>query len=270
MTPELAISVSLNVVLGIWLLLKKGKKNSGIVPDNDSEKTKRVFDWKLDSKNNNCGLKGHLELDFDEHAILEQRRNNPFGRPSVGGWDYKGNLHDMYYYLLGNPQHLVACSKIVQYINRICSQRGINEFDKLQFVLDFVQEPNIKYILDDKSKELAGAQEYIRYPDETLFDGRGDCDCKAFLASVLYHLMGYNLLYILSDKLAHAAICIEYDSRWASRLDNQTKANIRNATIEINGCTYIFCETTSDGFRIGNISSKESVKDFETILELRA
>ena len=80
--------------------------------------------------------------------------------------------------------------------------------------------------------------------------------------------MGYNVFYILSEKLGHAAICIEYDSRWSSRLDNKT--NIRNATIEINGRWYIYCETTSDGFRIGNISKKESVKDFETILELRA
>lgn len=268
MTPALTISISLNVILIIWLLVKKNSnKSSGLITNDGGKKVRRVFDWKLDSLRGG-GMKGHLELDFDEEDVLEQRRHNPFGRPSVNGWDHKGYLLEMYYYMLGNPQHLLACSKIVQYINRLCSQRGVNELDKLQFVLDFVQEPNIKFILDDKSKELAGAQEYIRYPDETLFDGRGDCDCKSFLAATLYHLMGYNVLYILSEKLGHAAICIEYDSRWASRLDNKT--NIRNATIEINGRWYIYCETTSDGFRIGNISKKESVKDFETILELRA
>ena len=55
-------------------------------------------------------------------------------------------------------------------------------------------------------------------------------------------------------------------------LDKQKICEIShsNATIEINGSWYIYCETTSDGFRIGNISKKESVKDFETILELRA
>ena len=55
-------------------------------------------------------------------------------------------------------------------------------------------------------------------------------------------------------------------------LDKQKICEIShsNATIEINGRWYIYCETTSDGFRIGNISKKESVKDFETILELRA
>jgi hypothetical protein len=80
--------------------------------------------------------------------------------------------------------------------------------------------------------------------------------------------MGYNVLYILSDKLVHAAICIEYDSHWGARIGNPS--TLRNATIEINGRWYIYCETTSDGFRIGNIGKKESVKDFETILELRA
>lgn len=267
MEKILVISVSLNIILFIWLIVTRKKGKSYQASDDDSKKIKREFNWKLDSSRG-IGLKGHLELEFDEQAVLEQRRHNPFGRPSINGWNYRANLQEMYHYMLANPHHLAASAKIVQYINRICSQKGINEFDKLQFVLDFVQEPNIKYVLDDKSQELAGAQEYIRYPDETLLDGRGDCDCKAFLAATLYHLMGYNVLYILSDKLAHAAICIEYDSHWGTRIGNP--ATLRNATIEINGRWYIYCETTSDGFRIGNISKKESVKDFETILELRA
>ena len=260
-------SVLLNIILFIWLIATRNKGKSHHSSNDGSKKVKKEFNWKLDSSRS-IGLKGHLELEFDQQAVLEQRRHNPFGRPSINGWNHRENLKEMYHYMLANPQHLAASAKIVQYINRICSQKGINEFDKLQFVLDFVQEPNIKYIVDDRSQELAGAQEYIRYPDETLFDGRGDCDCKAFLAATLYHLMGYNVLYIISDKLSHAAICIEYDSRWGTRIGNP--ASLRNATIEIEGRWYIYCETTSDGFRIGNMSKKESLKDFETILELRA
>lgn len=143
MEKALVISVSLNIILFIWLLVTRKKGKSSLSFNDGSKKIKREFNWRLDSTRS-AGLRGHLELEFDEQAVLEQRRHNPFGRPSVNGWNYRQCLQEMYHYMLANPHHLAASAKIVQYINRICSQKGINEFDKLQFVLDFVQEPNIK------------------------------------------------------------------------------------------------------------------------------
>ncbi|MCQ2208050.1 MAG: hypothetical protein MJZ02_07525, partial [Paludibacteraceae bacterium] len=97
-------------------------------------------------------------------------------------------------------------------------------------------------------------------------DRHGDCDCKSFLAATLFHLMGYNVLFLISYKLQHAAICIEYDQRWQPLLQNAKN----NVITEIEGRKYVYCETTSDHFRIGGISPEYTVNDFETKIELRA
>ena len=50
MTPALTISISLNVILAIWLLVKKNSnKSSGLITNDGGKKVRRVFDWKLDS-----------------------------------------------------------------------------------------------------------------------------------------------------------------------------------------------------------------------------
>lgn len=260
------ISILLNLLLLGILFLRRSKGNGGTGSVGNNPSVKKHFSWQLDSSRR-IKLMGEMDMDFDADAVMAQRRANPFASPRTD-FQNKERLHEMYYYMLSHPETLANSAKIVQYINRLCSQRGISELDKLQFVLDFVQEPNIKYILDGESKELAGAIQYIRFPDETLFDGHGDCDCKSFLAATLYHLMGYSVLYLLSQKLQHAAICIEYDKRWGTNLHQQS--NMKDVTVEVNGQWYIFCETTSDGFRIGGISSRQSINDFDTMLELRA
>lgn len=260
------ISILLNIVLfGILVTRGRNGQESGAQPKHTQTLTKE-YKWKLDSPRG-VKLQGQLSLELDPQSIMEQRRNNPFASPSTA-FRNEERLYDMYYYMLMHPEMLVNSSKIIQYINRLCSQQNISELDKLQFVLDFVQEPNIRYILDSDGPELAGAVQYVRFPDETLLDGHGDCDCKSFLAITLYHLMGYSVLYLLSQKLHHAAICIEYDRRWKTSM--RQPSDLSDVTVEINGQQYIFCETTSDGFRIGGIGAHQSINDFETKLEFRA
>lgn len=254
------------VAILLYFLMEIVKKEAKPVTYN-GKKVMRSYSWRLDSPRGGY-LRGKLEIEFDEDAIEELRLNNPFRNSD--SWDDSEFINRMYRYLRRHPQHLEACKKIVKYINQLCSQRNIREIDKLQFVLDFVQEPNIKYRIDDKCEEIDNAEEYFRYPDETLFDKRGDCDCKAFLAAMLYHIMGYNVLYITSNKLGHAAICIQFDPAWEKGLDHKSRVNFGRATITVNEKLYIYCETTSDGWRIGGINRKESVKDFDTIIELKA
>lgn len=224
------------------------------------------YNWKLDSARN-AKLKGLLELTFNTEDIRILREANPYFIPNPN-FDNVANLRTMYQYMLSHPITIMHIAEIVKYINRECSRAGVGELDKLQFVLDFVQEPNIKYIHDDECEELHNSRQYIRFPDETLFDKHGDCDCKSFLAASIFHVMGYNILYMLSCKLAHAAICIEYDNRWKYLM--QDKQSLSDVLVDIGGRRYVFCETTSDGFRIGGIGEGQSVCDFETVLELRS
>lgn len=266
-----AIAEFLIIVILLYKLLTVRAKKNVFLPEkyerpNDKEGELRTFSWTLDSPQK-TKLKGHLMLRIDPEYIKQLRLANPYSTPGVER-DNVAKLKKMYFYMLNHPRTIHNLIQIVHYINRECSRFGVRELDKLQFVLDFVQEPNIDYAYDDACEEINNIPEYVRFPDETLYDRRGDCDCKSFLAASLFHLMGYNVLFMLSYKQRHAAICVEYDEKWRGLLQNREK--MKDIYVEIAGRKYIFCETTSDGFRIGGIDDDLSVKDFEIILELRS
>lgn len=252
------------VLLG-YLLVKKEKKQAiTLLSKNNDEASESItYSWHLDSARK-TKLKGHLILHFSPKEIQDLRNNNPFA--CFPHDSAESNMRKMYFYMLNNPRALIHVSEVVKYINRECSRNNVGELDKLQFVLDFVQEPNVKYNYDHDCAEINYPREYIRFPDETLYDRHGDCDCKSFLAATLFHLMGYNVLFLLSYKLQHAAICIEYDQRWQGLLQNAKN----DVVTEIEGRKYVYCETTSDHFRIGGISPEYTVNDFEIKIELRA
>lgn len=244
----------------------KVKEITSLLNDYGDGKERITYSWKLDSARK-TKLKGHLALNFNPKEIEEQRLNNPFAAINTAA-GYQGievNLRKMYFYMISHPRTLLHSSEIVKYINRECSKNRVDELDKLQFVLDFVQEPNVKYNYDHDCAEIQYPKEYIRFPDETLYDRHGDCDCKSFLAATLFHLMGYNVLFLISYRLAHAAICVEYDERWKALLQN----NMSSVVTEYEGRKYVYCETTSDNFRIGGISPEFKVNDFEIKIELR-
>ena len=136
----------------------------------------------------------------------------------------------------------------------------------LQFALDFAQKPNIKYVVDEQSLPIEFAKEYMRFPAEVLYDKEGDCDCKSSLAAALFLSLGYKVLFMISEKLKHAAIGVECkDTEWLSHL---VAPNIDDVTRDHNGTLYLYCETTGDGYHVGQINENESMKDFEHIIEL--
>ena len=137
----------------------------------------------------------------------------------------------------------------------------------VQFVLNFVQTPNFSYQIDEECESIGFQKEYMRFPDETLCDKEGDCDCKSFLAASILHCLGYNVIFMLSKKLKHAAIAVECKDEW---FDFIGYSNIENVKLEYNGRNYLYCESTGEGNRVGDIKEGDSIKDFETIVELPA
>lgn len=94
-------------------------------------------------------------------------------------------------------------------------KHGLSPWDRLQTILGFCQEPNIRYTHDDSKesmRDLRGTQasDYCRYPLETLVDREGDCDCHAVLAACLFDTLGYDCCVIFlrtKDKeMAHMAV----------------------------------------------------------------
>jgi hypothetical protein len=227
--------------------------------EDTANKISRRYSWELDS--DESLLTGELELFFTQEEIDELRQRNPFR--TEASLDFNRNIELLFKEKTDNS-HL---KRINHYILKAAYEATISELDTMQFILDFVQEPNISYIADEESPETGGV-EYARFPVETLFDKRGDCDCKAVLAAALFRNAGYKVAYITSHD--HAAVAVACPKKWFGgyRMDKLYGAE-KQAFFDKDGTLYYFCETTGDSFRVGDYSKNISPDDFKNIRFLR-
>ena len=221
------------------------------------------YNWDLDPE---CGipLHGKFPLDFSISKIEELRSINPFQYYGTDNNTYEMNIHTMFQYLFDEKSRMEKVNMLADYIRAVTRTAGCNELDTLQFALDFVQAPNIEYHLDIESVGIE-AKEYMRFPDEVLFDQEGDCDCKCSLMAALFHALGYNVLILLSTDKGHAAIGLEFREDWRDLIKVE---DVDSVLIEHNGRKYLYCETTGDGFRIGQTIEDDSVKNYDNIVEI--
>ncbi|QVJ81679.1 Formylglycine-generating enzyme, required for sulfatase activity, contains SUMF1/FGE domain [Prevotella sp. khp1] len=226
----------------------------------------KFYYWNLDSEFNHT-LNGSFALKFTNEEIQQLRDMNPFRTYGNDGNTYEQNVSTIFSHLCSNQENVSNIKELANYMKEQIAEAGLPELDLVQFALDFVQEPNITYCLDEKSASIGLIPEYMRFPDEVLFDKEGDCDCKSSLTAALFHELGYNVIFMLSQKLGHAAIGIECREEWLSQIKID---NINNVLREYNGKNYLYCETTSDKFRIGHIAEGQSIQDFETIIEFKS
>ena len=251
----------------IYLPLREDEDECDNRDDDNSENVieSRIYEWKLDSLYGNQ-LQGKLALEISSGEIEELRRLNPFNTYGQDRNTYLQNVQSMFQYLKDNPDKMAGVRQVTDYIRQSVKNAGFPELDMLQFALDFAQKPNIKYVVDEQSLPIEFAKEYMRFPAEVLYDKEGDCDCKSSLTAALFLSLGYKVLFMISEKLKHAAIGVECkDTEWLSHL---VAPNIDDVTRDHNGTLYLYCETTGDGYHVGQINENESMKDFEHIIEL--
>ena len=209
----------------------------------ESETESRTYKWELDPRDGK--LNGELTLSFSPETINTLRNCNPFRlRPERS---FKSNVEE----LLDGCKDNKKVHELLTYIDNSINKAGLGELERMQFILDFVQRPNIDYELDENCVEIGSPREYARYPDETMYDKRGDCDCKAVLAAIMFREAGHKTAYLTTSD--HAAIAVAFRSQ----------SNTGESLVTKDGYIYFFCETTSDGFRIGDLGSttKEAVQD---------
>lgn len=220
-----------------------------VPPVEDKGEIELKYDWKLDSPYTE-DLYGSLKLRFKQEDIDKLRLQNPFRQ----GNDYYNHVRKML-----KEKHDERHLKIINnYIAVLGSRNDLTMLETIQFILDFVQKPNIDYKYD---KESTLFDEYVRYPEETLFDKVGDCDCKAMLAAALFRNAGFSVLYITSN--THAAVAVECRPEWFSNWNNPS---LRDGLIVHEGKFYYFCETTGDNFRVGDTCC--NVDEFKYIINL--
>ena len=238
-------------------------------PEGSKDNKMCEYDWDLDSFDNRL-VHGHIVMGIDSEDIDNLRMDNPYflEMPILynNSAALKVYVKRMLAYLHdGNsPDRTLRLRYILQEVGKIADKHSLNELDRLQFILDFVQEPNIRYKQDkDCREDLACPDQYMRYPDETLYDHVGDCKSKSFLAANLYYLMGYNVLLLLSTSLQHAAVAIAMNQD----LENYF-GSMEQSIMEYKGTRYVFCETTNDNFKIGDLGESKSIESFDIIIDL--
>ena len=164
-------------------------------------------------------------------------------------WD--GYLADYAYYKNYNTsgRHHIDSSKDSQFVTYTDStilsfrdyleesSKGMTKLDRANYVLRFVQE-NIEYTKDSSGK---GMNEYWKYPYETLYDMRGDCEDSAILYAALMKSLGYEVALIL------------YDDHMATGIGMPSGTS--GTYYEKNGVRYYYCETTATGWWLGDIPS---------------
>jgi hypothetical protein len=173
-------------------------------------------------------------------------------------WDYKGNhwtwnlsipktLYDTYKaipdytrthngpagygYLTTTQDYYIQI--LAEKLNETTNSLHYNSFDQVSFILAFVQ--SLPYASDNVT---TGYDEYPRFPIETLVDSGGDCEDTSILFATITLILGYGTIYISPP--GHYAVGVLGNNLQGSYWTYQNK-------------TYYYCETTGNGFTIGQL-----------------
>jgi len=143
-----------------------------------------------------------------------------------------------YSYYVTDPKDDKELEDIVASFNDFASEQGLEEEEKLNLMVRFIQ--SIPYKLDIES---TGKKEYPRYPVETLVDDVGDCEDTAILTASLLKLMGYDVL--LLDLPEHMAVAVSSD-----------RITFYGTYYLEDNKKYYYVETTEPGWSIGELPEK--------------
>ncbi len=122
---------------------------------------------------------------------------------------------------------------LAEKLNQTATELGYNSYETISFVLAFVQ--SLPYTSDSVT---SGFDEYPRFPVETLVDGGGDCEDTAILFATITLILHYGTVYLNPPN--HCAVGI---------LGN----GLPGYYLSYHNQTYYYCETTGNGFEIGEM-----------------
>jgi len=103
-----------------------------------------------------------------------------------------------------DPGDDVLIYSLVRQLNDEARASNFSELDKLRFVLKFVQ--SLTYTADNAT--TPSYMEYPRYPVETLFEQRGDCEDTSILLAAILTQMGYDVAIIFFERFDHMGLGI--------------------------------------------------------------
>ena len=96
---------------------------------------------------------------------------------------------------------------MIENVNPISYDYCFTSIDEVNFVISFVQ--SLPYIVDDVTTV---GNEYPRYPIETLFDRRGDCEDTSILVAALLEGFRIRLCLTRAREDDHCAVGVDIDA----------------------------------------------------------
>jgi hypothetical protein len=230
---------------------------AGVPPDDLEEKH---YKWGIDSVTQQKKIEVNKSLLFSKTYITTKRTTNPF---AIDNNAARSNLFRAAKEVVRKSPDQTGdwiINQVLAKVNEVARIENLSRYETMQLLLSFCQKPNFSWILDESCTEIGNPPDYFRFPVETIYDKRGDCDCTALMGFVLFMKAGISSAYILmlgDGSSKHAAFAVgDVPDDIASSL---------NGIITIRGKKYYFCETVGDAWKVGVLpdSYAERLKLFE-------
>ncbi|HEY8398028.1 MAG TPA: hypothetical protein VIK80_08820, partial [Flavihumibacter sp.] len=135
---------------------------------------------------------------------------------------------------------LISCIQSIPYYLVLHESCGIRQ-NMDPFVRDYLAQCNTDCCIGNIGYG-------VRSPLEFLSDLKGDCDTRALLLFTLLKRFDYDVALITSERYRHAAIAVGLDE----------SPGVAGTAINVSGKVLYPCETTSSGFRIGELPREVS------------
>ena len=203
----------------------------------------KVYTWSLESRSGQSSYSARMELTIDTRRYNDYQGKNPCNTKAPRNEDIvdfadKGATGEV----------VLAAAHFI----KMSQEEGFSIFHELCNVLSFAQQ-SIIYKTDEESK----GKEYFRYPIETFVDEQGDCDCKSILVASLYQCMGHGVILLVKPgeymHPGHAALAVE------------GAEGLPGTFMLHKGKKYYFCETTVDGWRVGEVPPDINLDEFKRL-----
>jgi hypothetical protein len=140
-------------------------------------------------------------------------------------------------------------SSLNQIVSVVRSQTQTRE-ELANALLDLVQDKG--HVLSLRCYPSA-VTEY-KFPVETLVEMGGDCDAHAFLYATLMKIAGFKIVLLVSDVVdmsCHVAVGVNLDG-----VPENSLLGVNDFYFVCDGEKYYFAETTSSGWRVGDLPEK--------------
>lgn len=177
-----------------------------------------------------------VSVDISESDVLKVSEEDPYDNNRT---IYSTEAYVQRYFTTDEAYMMDIANQLAGY--RISS--GFDDQQFAQFVLSMVQQ--IDYLTDEYTRQ---STEFFKYPVEYIYDGGGDCEDSSIFYAVLMDILGYEAGIVIFQDHCMAVVAV----------DGFTYSGVRAIqTIVVDGVTYYFCETTAEGWRVGETSNAD-------------